>query len=229
MNDLEDRLRESLHDLAGTVPPSAHPRADLDRRLASGPRRRGVLMAAAAAVVVAAVAVPVAVSGGGGGDGTAPPATTPPTTATRLPGYLAGPVELGRFGDHSAVLYVRKKGGGAEMCVAEQAPQGTPVRDPECEPLPRSWPDTMGYVHTRAVLGGNAPDSGPLPHLMLFVVGPQVHELEVQAAYGEPVPLEVVAETLGARVYLADFGGSSQGFGYTAKDARGTVLVTAIT
>lgn len=235
MNDIEDRLRESLHDLADTVPPSANARADLDRRLAGGPRRRGLLMAAAAAVVVAAVAVPLALSGGEPENmpaATMPPGPPEPTETGdgRLPGYLAGPVELGRFGDHAAVLSVQPKDGGEQMCIAETVPAGQPIPGATCEPVPPSWPDeTMGYVLTRSVLGGNGPDSGPLPHLMLFVVGPQVHELEVQAAYGDPVPLDLVAETPGARFFLADFGGSTQGFGYIAKDARGTVLVQAIT
>ncbi|MFI7677117.1 hypothetical protein [Actinophytocola sp. NPDC049390] len=226
MNDLEDRLRTGLGELADTVPPSPHARADLDRRLAGGPRRRVPLIAAAAAVVVAAVAVPVAVSGGGPGSA---PVATGPTTAEpgSSTGYLVGPVELGRFGDHSAVLYVREKGRGEEMCIAEQGPEGPPVPR-MCEQVPPTWPAPMGFVLDYSVLGGDVPDSGPLPHLMLFVVAPQVHELEVRAALGEPVPLDLVAEVRGARFLLADFGGSKQGFGYTAKDANGTVLVTAI-
>lgn len=232
MNDIEDRLRESLHDLADTVPPSANPRADLDGRLAGGPRHRALLMAAAAVVVVAAVVVPIAVSGGE--PGSAPVATNPPgppepTGDATLPGYLAGPVELGRFGDHAAVLWVEPKDGGERMCVAERVPAGQPIPDATCEPVPRSWPaKPMGWVLGRSVLG-DAPDSGPLPHLMLFVVAPQVHELEVQAALGDPVPLDLVAETPGARFFLADFGGSTQGFGYIAWDASGNVLVQAIT
>ncbi len=228
MNDLEDRLRTSLGELAGTVPESRDARADLDRRLAGGPRRRGVLMAAAAAVVVAAVAVPVAMSGGG--PGSAPVATEPASTeAASSPGYLAGPVELGRFGPYRAVLYVLEKGRGEEMCVAEEGPERPQGLDLRCEEVPPSWPaKPMGWVLDRSVLGGNTPDSGPLPHLLLFVVAPQVHELEVRAALGDPVPLELVAETRGAKFYLADFGDSAQGFGYTAKDGNGTVLVTAI-
>lgn len=235
MNDLEDRLRDSLHDLADTVPSSVNARADLDGRLTSGPWRRGLLMAAAAAVVVAAVAVPLAISGSEPED--TPAATMPPgppepteTGDATLPGYLAGPVELGRFGDHGAVLSVQPKGDGEQMCIAETVPAGQPIPGATCEPVPPSWPaKPMGFVLTRSVLGENVPDSGPLPHLMLFVVGPQVHELDVRAAFGEPVPLDLVAETPGARFYLADFGGSTQGFGYTAKDASGAVLENAIT
>ncbi len=229
MNDLEDRLRTSLGALADTVPESPHARADLDQRLAGGPRRRVLLMAAAAAVVVAAAAVPVAMSGGG--PGTAPVATEPASTeAASSPDYLAGPVELGRFGPYRAVLYVLAKGSGEDMCVAEEGPERPQGLDLRCEQVPSSWPaKPMGWVLERSVLGGNTPDSGPLPHLMLFVVAPQVHELEVRAGGGDPVPLELVAQTRGAKFYLADFGGSKQGFGYTAKDVNGTVLVNAIT
>ena len=235
MNDIEDRLRESLHDLADTVPPSANPRADLDRRLASGPRRRVLLMAAAAAVVVAAVAVPLAVSGGEPEHmpaATMPPGPPEPTVTgdPTLPGYLAGPVELGRFGDHGAVLSVRPKDGGEQMCIAETVPAGQPIPDATCEPVPPSWPaKPLGLVITRTVLGEGVPDSGPLSHLMLFVTAPEVHQLDVRAAYGDPVPVDLVAETPGARFYLADFGGSTEGFGYTARDSRGALVEEAIT
>lgn len=237
MNDLDERLRESLHRLADTVPASQNARADLDRRLARGPGRRVLLAVAAAVVVVAAVAVPIALSGGE--PGTGPVATMPPgppepseTGDPRLPGYLAGPVELGSFGDHGAVLSVQPKGGGEQMCVAETVPSDEAL-PPEatCEPVP-TWPagpGGTGFVETRAVLGGATLDSGPLPHLMLFVTAPEVHTLVVRAGDGTPVPVDLVAQTPGARFFLADFGGSTQGFGYDATDAAGTVLESAIT
>jgi hypothetical protein len=234
MNDLEERLRESLHDLADTVPPSVNARADLDRRLVSGPRRRVLLMAAAAAIVVAAVAVPLAMSGGEPEHlpaATMPPGPPEPTVTGNptLPGYLVGPVELGSFGDHGAVLSVQPKGGGEQMCVAETVPAGQPIPGASCEPVP-AWPaKPLGLVITRAVLGEGAPDSGPLSHLLLFVVAPEVRSLDVRAGMGDPVPVDLVAETPGARFYLADFGGSTQGFGYTAKAADGSVLEEAIT
>lgn len=234
MNDIEDRLRDSLHDLAATVPPSTNARADLDRRLAGGPRRRGLLMAAAAAVVVGAVGVPFVMSGG---EPVNPPAATASpgpsaTVSSELPkpaGTELLNVEFGRFPDPNAALLVRSTGNGEEMCFFEVVPAGQPQPDESCEPVP-TWPaKPLGLVITRTVLGEGVPDSGSVPELMLFVVAPQVRELEVRAAYGEPVSVSHVGETTGARFYLAHFKDSAQGFGYTAKDASGAVLEEAIT
>ena len=53
--------------------------------------------------------------------------------------------------------------------------------------------------------------------------------LEVRGAYGEPVRLRELDAGDGLRLFLADFDGSTQGFGYTAYDAAGNVLDSAIT
>ncbi len=223
MNDLEDRLRTTLGELADTVPPSPHARADLDRRLGRAPRRRVLLTAAAAAAVVAAVTVPLAVSGTG--PVARPAVPLPGGSASASPGVV-DPVVLGRFGDHAAVLTVPD---GERMCVAETVPAGQAAPAPTCEPVP-GWPaEPMGLVITRQVLGEGAPDSGPLPHLMLFVTAPEVRRLDVRRGDGAPVPVDLVTRTRDARFFLADFGGSTQGFGYTARDASGAVVEEAIT
>jgi hypothetical protein len=188
MNDLEDRLRESLHQLADTVPASPHARAGLDRRLAGRSGRRPLLVIAAAAVVIAAVAVPLAMSGDGepGTErvATAPPVPSPSETGdATLPGDLIPPVKLATFGDHGAILSVRSKAAGEvvgevvgeEICVAESVPGGQQPPAATCEPVPiwQTAPQGAGLVLTRTVLGEGRPGSGPLPHLLLFVTARQ--------------------------------------------------------
>jgi hypothetical protein len=241
MNDLDDRLRATLHQLADAVPPSPHPRADLERRLVRRPARRSLLIAAAAAVVVAAVAVPVALSRQDSPSpqrvATAPPSTSESSESTApKPGdMLAGPVELGRFVENGAtrvvVLTVRvDELGREEWCVAnvdEASPKDSTGSGGDCAVVD-GWPTQSppgGLVLTRGVLSqGNV-----LPSRLLFVTTPQATTLEVQNGAGQPVQVRQVAATAGARYYLVDFGGTSGGFGYTAKDAAGNVLVTAIT
>lgn len=243
MNDLDDRLRTTLDELAGTVPPSPHARADLERRLTRRGRRRPLLVAAAAAVVVAAVAIPVALSQGGGPTPrrvATPPTTMDtgvPTTTTTLPnGDLAGPIELGRFKYNDVtqvtMLSVTAMNDGEHWCMNAYAPPG---RDSYpigfCEIVP-SWPADVppgAVVKTYPVFGERTPDSGPLPHLKVFLTSPAVATLEVRRADGQPVTVTEVAKTSGATWFLADFAGLTEGFGYTAKDAAGNVLEDAIT
>jgi len=244
MNDIEDRLRTGLHDLADTVPPSQDARADLEHRLTRR-GRRPLLVAAAAAVVVAAVVVPVALtqSGDPGSDhvATPPPSTTAPpwqTTTSELPnGDLTGPIELVRFDDNgvnvAAVLSVTAMTDGEHWCVELDGPAGYDAsKNGYCDIVP-SWPASNppgNVVLTHALLGdGQTLYSGPTPNLMLFITSPQVVSLEVREGYGQPVTVKQVAKTPSATFYLADFPETPAGFGYTAKDAAGNVLEDAIT
>jgi hypothetical protein len=245
MNDLENRLRDRLHDLADTVPPSPHACADLDRRITRRTTRRPMLATAAAAVVLAGVLVPVALSQSGDqaprrGATPRPSATDTwsPTTTTKLPnGDLTGWIELGRF-DHdgvemAAVLEVTAMTDGEHWCVDVDYPPGYSATLPGyCDIVP-TWPAENppdALVLTHAVLSdGQALYSDPTPNLMLFITSPQVTSLEVREAYGKPVTVTQVAKTPGAAFYLADFPETHAGFGYTAKDAAGNVLETAIT
>jgi hypothetical protein len=234
MNHLDDRLRTTLDELAGTVPPSPHARADLERRLARGGRRRPLLAVAAAAVVVAAVTVSVALNRQSSHVATGPGAGV--TTTTVLPGgELTGPIELGRFTndgiEKKAVLVVTAQNDGQHWCVDVQP--GGPVFPLVgfCD-IVRGWPDSAeegSLMQTQSVLGSGPDNEGPLPNLLLFVTSPKIATLEVSAGDGRPVTVDRLAMTPEAGFYLADFGGTSAGFGYTAKDAAGNVLVTAIT
>jgi hypothetical protein len=134
-----------------------------------------------------------------------------------------------------ATLAIAPGSAGEEWCVDEVVPVGATVRRPnDCSPLP-TWPmyeppGTLVLTHT--VFGGTTATtlySGPLPRLMLFVTAPQVTSLEVDDGAGEPVPVHQVIARPGATFYLAEFPDTPAGFGYTAKDAAGRVLVTAIT
>ena len=242
MNDTEDRLRTTLDELAGTVPPSPHARADLGRRLARRTRRRPMLVAAAAAGVVAAVARPVALSQGG--DPAPHRVATPPpetytggrTTYTLPNGELAGPVELGQFKYNDVIqvvmLTVTAMNDGEHWCMDPYAPPGRdsyPVGF--CEIVP-AWPTDLppgSVVKTYPIFGGQTPDSGPVPQLKVFLTSPAVTTLEVRRGDGQPATVKQVARTDGAAWFLADFAGATEGFGYTAKDAAGNVLEDAIT
>ncbi len=236
MRAFEDRVRDSLHELADTVPASAHPRADLERRLArrrAGRRRRPALVVAAAAVVIAGVALPVALNRGGEDQ----PAATAPHVATTTPPSEAPQdpkmgIELGSFTedgvDRTAVFTLPSD---TRWCVARTFPPGAEPLMPTCETVP-SWapvPEGPGHVQSRPVLGDGQLEGGPLPHLMLFVTAPTITELVVRAGDGTPVDVRTIAGNAAANYYLADFGGSTQGFGYDALDAQGNVVESAIT
>lgn len=247
MNDIEDRLRTGLHELADTVPPSPHARADLDRRLAHRTSRRPILIAVAAAVVAAAVVVPVALTQGGDQEASPanvlprPPSTTAPhweTTTSKLPnGDLAGPIELARFDDNgadvAAVLSVIAMTDGEHWSIQLDGPAGYDASRNSYYDIVPTWPARNppgSLVLTHAVLSdGQTLYSGPTPNLMLFITSPQVTSLEVTAGDGGPVTVNQVARTPGAAFYLADFPETYAGFGYTAKDAAGNVLESAIT
>jgi hypothetical protein len=244
MNDLEQRLRHTLHELADTVPRSENPKADFERRLAE-PRgiRRPALVAAAAIAVLAGVgiAIPLAVQS------EHPPAAEQKTDGLRWShGYDwvradSGPYVLGTFTENGAtveaVAWVREGdlcvGAGHRVAVggSNEQPPGALV-DVTCGVVP-TWPTGpagTGHVQTRSVLpAGNALDSGPVPGLMLFLTDPAVTELEVRDGPGADVVVRELARTGGLNLYLADFAGSSQGFGYTARDAAGNVVESAIT
>jgi hypothetical protein len=234
MNDLDDRMRTCLEDLADEVPSSPHARADLDRRLASRRTRRSTLaVAAAAAVVLAGVAIPVALNQADepGGQRAATTATTP-TPSTGVPGFSADVLPLGSFTEDGvekeAALVLQ---GDDQWCVVAVVEKEPPVlwRD-DCEPVP-TWPqqEPQSLVRTSSVLGDGTLYGGPLPNLLLFVTAPNVETLEVSAGDGEPVSVRVVAPRPDVRFFLAEFPATPAGFGYTAKDAAGNVLESAIT
>jgi hypothetical protein len=240
MNDLEDRLRTTLGQLAGTVPPSPRPRADLERRLVRR-GRRPMLIAVAAAVAVAVLVVSVALSENG--DPAPRRVATPPpevftggrTTYTLPNGDLAGPIELGRFENYGdslvAMLSVVAMNDGEHWNIRVYGPVDNPFSTGASYIVP-TWPTKVPpgrVVETYPVLGEGGVDSGPLPQLKLFVTSPQVTTLVVRRADGQPVIVKQVVTTPGATFYLADFAGPTEGFGYTAKDAAGNVLEEAIT
>lgn len=244
MNDLEKRLRYTLHELADTVPPSTNAKADFQRRLAGpGGTRRPALMVAAAAAVIMGVAIPVAVLR----DSPAPPATE----EKDVDGLVwsqdydwldadGGPYVIGDFTRNSEVVDVVVWVRGGELCTAEGHHVGVggatdripaAVVGTSCVDVP-VWPTGPGpgsYVVSRAVLSTGAPDSGPVPGLMLFLTSPEVEALEVTRGDGTFVTPERYETLGGVSLYVADFASSTQGFGYTAKDHAGQVLESAIT
>jgi hypothetical protein len=241
MNDLDDRLRSTLHELAGTVPATPHARVDLARRLVRR-NRRPMLVAAAAVVVAATVVVSVALNQSGDpapGRLTTTPLTESPipsaTTTTKLPnGDLAGPVEVGRFETaditYVAMLSVIAMNNGEHWSIEAYGPPGQAWTFGSADIVP-TWPAEVPgrFVMTHSVLGEGGVDTGPLSNLMLFVTSPAITTLEVRRGDDQPATVRQVAKTAGATFYLADFAGPTAGFGYTAKDAAGNVLESAIT
>jgi hypothetical protein len=246
MTDLEKRVRYSLHELADTVPASADPRGELDRRL-TGRRHRSfrgpaLAVAAAAAAVVAVVGVTVPLATRHDADPTATERTKDGLVWSSDYEWLvadAGPFVLGGFTRNGekidAVAWVR----GGALCVGEGHHVGVGTHGPKktpghligvtCDAVP-TWPaGPDAHVETRAVLSAGTPDSGPLPELMLFLTAPDVDTLVVDGGDGTPVRLRGLATIDGLRLFLADFDGSTQGFGYTTWDAAGNVLESAIT
>lgn len=234
MTGIEDRVRDSLHELGESLPASTHPRADFERRLAHRRARRWrapLLVTAAAAVVVAAVVVPVALrSDGDLGPGTA--LTTHPSSPDEMsPGE---PPVLGSYVDNGvrrqALLTFDNAG---SWCVSPTySPDETPI-EATCLPIP-AWPITYGipdhksYVEVQGVLSGQTPHSGPLANVQVYLTAPEVTRLEVGDSAGDPVPVRLVEELPEAKFYVAEFPETSAGFRYTAWDANGVVLNSAI-
>lgn len=244
MTDLEQRLRYTLTELADTVPSSTNPKADFEQRLAAGRKiRRPALVAAAAVAVLAGagVAIPLALD-----NEPSPPAAEKNTDGLMWShGYDwlhadSGPHVLGSFDRDGetvdAVAWVQDGelcvGAGHRVAVGEQneRPPGALV-DVTCEAVPRwpTGPEHSTRVATRAVLSDGGIDSGPVPGLMLFLTDPVVTELEVRRGDSSPVSVRELDRIDGLNLFLADFAGSTQGFGYTARDAAGNVVESAIT
>lgn len=246
MMDLEDRLRGTFTGMADEVAASTNPRADLEQRLATRRvnRWRTPALVAAAAVVVAAVVTPVVVFGG---DGTNPSvdsaATTTDSTVTdpdqsregqapndQYPGMVAGPFELGTFTRDGLTWRAEAYLEESAVCVVATSGEDLFNPSPECTPV-SAWPrpPANSLVMSLAVLSEGAPDTGPLPNLLLFVTAPEVATLDVRDGPGDAVSVRELGASDKATLWLADFGGPTEGFGYTAKDAAGTVLEEAIT
>jgi hypothetical protein len=243
MTDLEQRLRFTLHELADTVPPSPAPRADFERKLAAsrGIRKPALVAAAAIAVLAGAgVAIPLAIH-----DGQTPPAAEKTDGLRWSHGYDwldadSGPHVLGTFTQDGqtvdAIAWVRN----GELCIAaghvvavggsNDNPPGALV-DVSCGAVPR-WPSGPAHstrVESRPVLSEGLPDSGPVPGLLLFLADPVVTDLEVQRGDGSEVAVRELDRIDGLVLFLADFAGTTQGFGYTAYDGAGNVVESAIT
>jgi hypothetical protein len=236
MNDLDDRLRTTLHQLADTVPASQHARADLDRRLVSRGRRRPLLVAAAAAVVIAGVAVPVALNQSGGpsrgSTATRPTSVTQSSNPPSLPGNAHVLGSFDENGIHKSVALTVDKGNpGDTWCAIEVVSQGQKAsREPDCYMVPLSWSDPPGsFVFTYGLFNVDVIYSGPVPNLLVFVTAPAVASLEVGDGAGGQVPVRQIVARPGATFYLAEFPDTPAGFRYTARDAAGNMLEDAIT
>jgi hypothetical protein len=117
--------------------------------------------------------------------------------------------------------------GHANRAVHEALLQLTPRQ----RQVPRwpSGPQHSTRVETRSVLAEGGLDSGPVPGLMLFLADPVVTDLEVRRGDGSGVSVRELDRIDGLALFLADFAGSTQGFGYTAYDGAGNVVESAIT
>lgn len=234
MMDLENRLRSTFTEMADEQPPSADPRGDLERRLATRGRSgwRTPVLVAAAAAVVAAVAVPVVVFSGSGGSGSLPAgsAGTQPNTQSSEPGESEFPMPdrgegrdpMGGYRDNGTFWSFFAIAGGVEVCSAEADLEAL-----TCSEAQFGEPPEGHAVLTFAL----DPANGPMGSKTLFVSSPQVATLEVRDSAGANVGLVTLGPDGGGTpsIYMADFGGPADGFGYTAKDADGNVIEEALT
>jgi hypothetical protein len=258
MIDFEDRLRSGLSGLAGAVPPSRDAQDELIRRLAAPRRTRRhgpALAAAAAAVVLAGVAIPVLVQRGDEHRLPSGPAViandtdsaTATATDTATDTGETGPittsvtrvsdayrVKVESTGRHWLLWVFTETTDKAEVCVIAAAPDdGQRATEPpvildaeKCRATPVQPPNggPPAKVQTMAVNDGNPPGG-----LLLFLAETEVATMEAGAADGSPVPVRQVVRTDGFVLFAADFGESSAGFRYTAKDAAGNVVESGIT
>jgi hypothetical protein len=155
-----------------------------------------------------------------------------------------GPVVLGEVTENGkrwqALVFLERhpsNGGWANrVCVVGVAPGAAPNdvnRHPNsagCEPV-HQWPvgAPPRKVESRTVLGGQTLGGGPFPGLLLFITAPEVSRLDVREAYGKSVPVRELGRTGELVLYLADFGTTHLGFGYTAWNAQGAVVESGIT
>lgn len=225
MPDIEERLRTALSTLTDELPPATDPRAELARRIVGRTRRRGRLPAITAAVTAAA-AVVAAVT------------FLPDTRQSDTPANTAAPTRTS--GEQLAELGTVMRGGetlraigyllGDRYCTMVIA-RGEATGTPTCEPVP-TWPEGPGgsLVQSRELLNGDpADDTGMLANRLVFLTDPRVSTLTVRRGSGTTVVVTVLDRNEHAALYLADFAGPPDGFGYTARAADGKLLEEAIT
>jgi hypothetical protein len=213
MNDLETLLRNEFDETARSVPESGKPWQALQRRLA---RRRALLVGAAAAVLLVAVAIVIPLSRQ---PAPATPATAAPTTSsnTTVPQAYTQehPLLFAAVSGDKAWVYLV-----GDRVICDAVTKGGAAIDPkkaDCEP--DATDDSSGHnpVRTRAI----GSQDGPFGHLLLFIVDQGVHDLSVQRGDGTAATLRLAGTARGRQFWLADFGGSSQGFGYSGIDVDG--------
>lgn len=225
MPDIEERLRTALATLADEMPPAVDPRAGLARRIGARARRRSRMPAITAAVTAAAAVVAAVV-------------ILPDTRHENAPSSVAGPTRTS--GEQLADLGTVVRGGetlravgyllGDRYCTMVVA-RGAAAGRPTCEPVP-TWPAGPGgsLVQSREVLNGDpADDTGMLANRLVFLTDPRVATLTVRRGDGTPVAVTALDRNEHAALLLADFAGSPDGFGYTARAADGKLLEEAIT
>jgi hypothetical protein len=227
MPDIEDRLRTALDALADEVPPSESATAELTSRLSARDRARmrvPVLTAAAAALVLVVGAVVVPIMTRDNVPAGQANRAAPTTSGAPLP-------ELGtvvRDGERlTAVGYLD----GRQYCTVLLL-RGSPAGRLSCEPVPAHWPGgpANSLVETRELLNGDpADDAGMLAQRLVFLTDPRVATLTARRGTGTAVRVTELDRNASAALFLADFAGPTEGFGYTARDSAGRVLEEAIT
>lgn len=225
MSDIEERLRTALGTLADVVEPAEDPRAELARRI--GSRRRTGRVPAIAAAVTVAVAFGAALAFLPASDGSGAPDATTAGRPEPTRELLADLGTVVRGGESLRAMGVLQ---GSNYCTAVMA-RGDRTSRLTCEPVP-SWPDgqTGSHVQSREVLNGDpADDTGMLANRLVFLADPQVATLTVRRGDGTEVQVRELDRNEHATLFLADFAGPTDGFGYTARAADGKVIEEAIT
>jgi hypothetical protein len=229
MPDIEERLRTALDALADEVPPSENATAELRSRLYARHQARGrvpVLTAAAAALVVLVIFVGAVVLPIMSRENVPTGQAHPGAPRTSVPRPELGTVIRG--GETlTAVGYLD----GRQYCTVLLL-RGERAGRLACEPVPARWPGgpANSLVETRELLNGDpADDAGMLAQRLVFLTDPRVATLTARRGNGTAVRVTELDRNASAALFLADFAGPTEGFGYTARDSAGRVLEDAIT
>jgi hypothetical protein len=197
-------------------------------------------------VVLAAVAVPIALDRDQGGPGgltgpagraptsltTSPPGSTEPWEHD-WPGYVIPPmsIPLGEPSEGPYLAVTVKETG--DYCWLLLEPGRESPDSPEwCEPIPDLSQDVVASRSPSAIATDlGAPDDlvAGLDDVLIFYAREDVHQLTVRRGDGSETKPPAISGGRGFRYFTFDFEGPTDGFGYTAYDIDGNVLVEAIT
>jgi hypothetical protein len=243
MDELEQKLRSALTEMADEVAPSHHPWAEHQRRISARKTRRPVLMAAVAAAVVALIAVPVVVLQmrtdtvqSADIPESSPPSTAgnPRSTVEVAPPegiyrpqagetVLTQPVVVLHEGVDNAVrtlAYTTERDGKRYLCVAQVTGRETPVIDGPA----RSSCSAMNPRAGKYVLASRFVPSSNQSAQMLYVASEPTDNILVRKPEGPYASSYRIAQATGFALFAVFLGSNNPPAAYTARDKANVTL-----